>query len=82
MTVPPGLSHAAFDSWAADHADEVVCNFNINIGPNDPNASAIMNVLNNVPCGEPAPGDPRQDRSGGPDPGTTHPGPDRGRWHA
>jgi len=51
VTVPPGLSHAAFDSWASDHAEEVVCNFNINFGPNDPNAPAIMNVLNNVPCG-------------------------------
>jgi hypothetical protein len=50
VTVPPGLSHAAFDSWATDHAEVVVCNFNIDFGPNDPNAAAIMNVLNNVPC--------------------------------
>ena len=50
MTVPPGLSHAAFDSWASDNAEAVVCNFNINFGPNDPNASKIMNVLNNTPC--------------------------------
>jgi hypothetical protein len=50
VTLPPGLSHAAFDSWASDHAEAVVCNFNINFGPNDPNASAIMSVLNNVPC--------------------------------
>ena len=50
VTVPPGLSHAAFDSWASDHAEAVVCNFNINFGPNDTNASTIMNVLNNVPC--------------------------------
>ncbi len=50
MTVPPGLSHAAFDSWASDNAEAVVCNFNINFGPNDPNATAIMNVLNNTPC--------------------------------
>jgi hypothetical protein len=57
MTVPPGLSHAAFDSWASDHAEAVVCNFNINFGPNDPSASTIMNVLNNVPC-ENHPGGP------------------------
>jgi len=51
VTLPPGLSHAAFDSWASDNAEEVVCNFNINIGPNDPNNSTFMEVLNNVPCG-------------------------------
>ena len=51
VTVPPGLSHASLDSWASEHADEVVCNFNINFGPNDTNASAITEVLNNVPCG-------------------------------
>ena len=50
MTVPPGLSHAAFDSWASENAEAVVCNFNINFGPNDPNASVIMSVLNNTPC--------------------------------
>ncbi len=50
VTVPPGLTHAAFESWASDHADEVVCNFNIAFGPNTPNASTIMDVLNNVPC--------------------------------
>ncbi len=57
VTVPPGLTHAAFDSWASDHAEAVVCNFNINLGPNDTNASTIMNVLNNVPC-ENRPGGP------------------------
>ena len=50
VTVPPGLSHAAFNSWASENAEAVVCNFNINLGPNDPNANAIMNVLNNTPC--------------------------------
>ena len=28
VSVPPGLSHSAFESWAGDHADEVICNFN------------------------------------------------------
>jgi hypothetical protein len=40
VTVPPGLSHSAFESWAGDHADEVICNFNYN-GP--------MTAV--VPCG-------------------------------
>ena len=76
VTVPPGLSHAAFDSWASDHAEEVVCNFNINIGPNDPNASTIMEVLNNVPC-ENRPGGPVKVGPGDPDTATTDAGPDR-----
>jgi len=30
VTVPAGLSHAAFETWAGDHADEVISNFNFN----------------------------------------------------
>jgi hypothetical protein len=41
VIVPQGLSRPALDSWAAAHADEVICNFNYN-GPNAPP---------NVPCG-------------------------------
>jgi hypothetical protein len=41
VIVPHGLSRPAFDSWAAAHADRVICNFNYN-GPNIPP---------NVPCG-------------------------------
>jgi hypothetical protein len=41
VNVPQGLSRPALDSWAAAHADEVVCNFNYN-GPNPPPS---------VPCG-------------------------------
>jgi hypothetical protein len=40
VTVPPGLSHSAFEAWAGDHADEVICDFNYT-GP--------MNAI--VPCG-------------------------------
>ena len=40
VTVPPGLSHSAFQTWAGDHADEVICDFNYN-GP----------MFANVPCG-------------------------------
>jgi hypothetical protein len=31
--IPVGLSRPALDSWAAAHADEVICNFNYNGGP-------------------------------------------------
>jgi hypothetical protein len=41
VTVPQGLSRPALDTWAAAHADEVLCNFNYD-GPNIPP---------NVPCG-------------------------------
>jgi len=41
INVPQGLSRPALDSWAAEHADEVICNFNYN-GPNVPPS---------VPCG-------------------------------
>jgi hypothetical protein len=41
VNVPQGLSRPALDTWAADHADQVICNFNYN-GPTPPP---------NVPCG-------------------------------
>jgi hypothetical protein len=41
VNVPQGLSRPALDTWAADHADEVLCNFNYD-GPNPPP---------NIPCG-------------------------------
>ncbi|MGD0881803.1 MAG: hypothetical protein ABSB09_09575 [Acidimicrobiales bacterium] len=50
VIVPPGLSHAALDSWAADHADEVICDFQTNIGPNSPSGPTIVYVVTNV-CG-------------------------------
>jgi hypothetical protein len=33
VNVPVGLSQPALDSWAAAHADEVICNFNFHGGP-------------------------------------------------
>ncbi len=33
VNVPQGLSRPALDTWAASHADEVICNFNYNGGP-------------------------------------------------
>ncbi len=40
VVVPAGLSHSAFETWSADHADEVICNFNFN-----------GQMVANVPCG-------------------------------
>ncbi len=50
VTVPVGLSHAGLESWAADHADQVICNFDIRLGPSTPK-STIAPVVNSVPCG-------------------------------
>ena len=30
VVVPPGLSHSAFDAWAGDHADAVICDLPFN----------------------------------------------------
>jgi hypothetical protein len=46
VNVPAGLSHSAFETWAGDHADEVICNFNFN-----------GQMVANVPCGN-GPGGP------------------------
>ncbi|HEY5024658.1 MAG TPA: hypothetical protein VII76_06760 [Acidimicrobiales bacterium] len=47
VNVPVNLSRAGLESWAADNADEVICNFGFRIGPNSPIAAAV----NSVPCG-------------------------------
>jgi hypothetical protein len=47
VNVPVNLSRAGLESWAADHADEVICNFGFKIGPSSP----IAAVVNSVPCG-------------------------------
>jgi hypothetical protein len=54
VTVPTNLSSAGLENWAADHADEVICNFGIRIGP----ASPIAQVVGNVPCGNGPKGGP------------------------
>ena len=56
VNVPVNLSRPGLESWAADHADEVICNFGIRIGPSTPNASTITAVVNSVPCGNGPPG--------------------------
>ena len=59
VNVPQGLSRVAFESWSADHADQVICNFNFDGGPNTPNV--VMEVFNYVPCGNgPGPGSAKQ----------------------
>ncbi len=45
VTVPYGLSRPALDSWAASHADEVICNFSYNGG------QGLNGVPPSVPCG-------------------------------
>jgi len=50
VNVPVNLSQAGLESWAADHPDEVICNFGFRIGPSSP-TSGIAAVVNSVPCG-------------------------------
>jgi len=57
VNVPVGLSSAGLQTWAADHSDEVICNFGIRIEPSTPNAAALNEVLNSTPCGN-GPGAP------------------------
>jgi ABC-type transport system involved in multi-copper enzyme maturation permease subunit len=47
VNVPVGLSQPGLETWAAGHADEVICNFGFNSGPN----SDLGQVVNSVPCG-------------------------------
>jgi len=60
--VPVGLSRPALDSWAASHADEVICDFNFNGGP------GLNAPPPNVQCGGqsigPAPGTVIQTKKG------------------
>jgi hypothetical protein len=49
VNVPAGLSQSALDSWASNHADEVICNFGFRISPSGPSAS-FGSVIQNVPC--------------------------------
>jgi hypothetical protein len=58
VNVPAGLSHTALETWAGDHADEVICNFGFRIGPSAPGASTLNAAVNNVPCGNAPNGGP------------------------
>jgi hypothetical protein len=69
VNVPANLSPGGLENWAADHPDEVICNFGISIGPSLPHASTITSAINTVPCGN-GPGGPVSIRqpSGSPPP--------------
>ena len=69
VNVPAGLSRAGLENWAADHADEVICNFRLP----DRAVLADRSVVNEVPCNS-VPGGTGRARDQGP-PGS--PGPDR-----
>ncbi|MGH9046106.1 MAG: hypothetical protein ACRDVW_02205 [Acidimicrobiales bacterium] len=58
INVPAGLSQAGLEHWAADHANEIVCDFPYRIAGPQPN-----NVVANVPCAGPG-GGPRIVRHG------------------
>jgi hypothetical protein len=57
VNVPQGLSRQALDSWAASHADEVICNFTYNGG------QGLNGLPPSVPCGN--------GQTSGPPPGAT-----------
>jgi len=65
VNVPANLSRTGLESWAADHADEVVCNFNFENG-----SPQIAGVVNSVPCGA----GPGGNGPGGNGPGGNGPG--------
>jgi len=50
VNVPVGLSRTGLENWAAGNADEVVCNFGLQLTPSTPNGSEIASVMNGVPC--------------------------------
>jgi hypothetical protein len=50
VNVPANLPRAGLESWAVNHADEVICDFGFQIGPSS-NASTINAAVNTVPCG-------------------------------
>lgn len=69
VNVPAGLSAAGLESWAGAHANEVICNFPLRIGPNQSikQSSSVFSVIQNVPCnGGPGPSFKGSPGSGGP----------------
>jgi hypothetical protein len=63
VTVPVNLSRPGLENWAADHPDEVLCNFGFNLGPGSPGFSTINAAVNSVPCGN-GPGGPANIKQG------------------
>jgi len=64
VNVPAHLSRAGLQNWATEHPDEVICNFDVRIGPSS-QPSTIADALNSVPCGN-GPGGPRVNFGPGP----------------
>lgn len=56
VTVPASLSKAEFGAWGADHADEVICNFNGVFQQSSPPPAYLGTVQNTVACGPNGPG--------------------------
>ena len=83
VNVPASLSRAGLETWAADHADEVICNFDFRIGPSIAGSSTIRRGQQRPVRQRPRrrPGD-HQAASGVPRPTPAHPGPDQERGHA
>lgn len=50
VNVPVGLSRVGLENWAEAHANEVICNFGLRVGPSTPKAD-LNSVLDNVRCG-------------------------------
>jgi hypothetical protein len=66
VNVPSGLSQPALDSWAATHADEVICDFNFRGGEK----GLLNGTQPSVPCGGgqfsgPPPGSTFETKGGG-----------------
>jgi len=72
VNIPPGLSKAGFAHWAADHQNEVICNFEYHGGP-----GVVTTVFNSnaVPCGGPGGGAVIQKGPGGPPASASTPSP-------
>jgi len=60
VNVPVGLSQVGLESWAAGHADAVICDFGIRINSS---TSPIAAAVNSVPCRN-GPGGPGPVKSG------------------
>jgi hypothetical protein len=55
VNIPPALSEAGFAHWAADHPNDVICNFPIHGSPGTGTINAVLSS-NAVPCGGPGGG--------------------------
>jgi hypothetical protein len=75
VNVPAGLSKPQLETWGAGHADEVICNFELQITQSTPDASLIMLVTNDYPCGGPSNGPVPGSKTNGPGPVNSGPQP-------